>query len=275
MFLERELLIAQELILRAGELALCMRNRLNISYKPRGLGPVTNADIAIDNYLSSELFKAFPEDRIISEEDGVESRREIGPGRVWFVDPIDGTATYMVGNDDYVVMIGLAVDGIARLGMIYQPSSQTLWRAVIDPDHNDTFADTKNATHKARITISTIPRPLSLTLIASRTRKSMRQTEMIKRIKPTHIVYRSSIGLKAMVIVEGGADFYVAWSNRIALWDTCAPAAILSAAGGHVSFVDGTPLNFMGEVNHQKPVLFAHFQPDENFFAQLKDIASM
>ncbi len=274
LFLANELASAANLATRAGAMALHMRDHITVTHKPGGLGPVTNADIAIDSFLCEELNKLFPADCIISEE-GSGSHAAGSNGRVWYVDPIDGTASYIIGSDDYAVMIGLAIDGIASLGVIYQPSSRQLWHAVIDPLHNDTFAEVAVGNTKKRICIPMQAQPTELTLIASRTRRSKRQTEMIARLAPAHIVYKSSIGLKAMVIAEGGANFYVAWSNRLAKWDSCAPAAILTAAGGYAAFVDGTPLDFAGSPNHNKPVLFARFQPNEQFIAELEGIMVM
>ncbi len=275
MSLDKELAIAEQLVRHAGSLTLRMRDDLRISHKPRGLGPVTNADVAVDDLIVQRLAKEFPHDRIISEESCPDTCADIGLGRVWFVDPIDGTASYILGNNDFVVMIGLAIDGIARIGVVYQPATDSLWRAEFDPVGRDTFAETIVAAAKKPLTVEMAEQPKELTLIASRTRRSTRQTEMLKRLLPTHIIYRSSIGLKAMVIAEGGADFYIAWSNSIAMWDTCAPTAILTAAGGHASFIDGTPLNFLGDVNQSQPVLLAHFKPAAQFFDELKDIATM
>ena len=54
---------------------------------------------------------------------------------------------------------------------------------------------------------------------------------MIEALKPKIVTYQSSIGLKAMTILDRHADLYVAWSRHIKKWDTCAPAAIIKAAG--------------------------------------------
>lgn len=270
MFLDKELAFAEHIIRHAGALALGMRDQLSITHKPLGLGPVTNADLAIDRYLTEAIAHAFADDLIVSEE-GI-NPPEVN-GRVWFVDPIDGTASYMVGKDDFSIMIGLAIDGVAHMGMVFQPVGNILWRGCIDPRGQETFADVTTLHARRTLCIEPSRVPAQLTLIASRLRKSARQTEMIRRLSPTNIVYKSSIGLKAMVIAEGDADFYVAWSNHIALWDTCAPAAILAAAGGHVSFVDGQPLTFSGAINHHQPVLLSGFQPGRAFFDELADIA--
>ena len=50
--------------------------------------------------------------------------------RTWYVDPIDGTRDYLDGDDGFTVMIGLARDGIACLGVVYQPETLPIWLGI-------------------------------------------------------------------------------------------------------------------------------------------------
>ena len=63
-------------------------------------------------------------------------------------------------------------------------------------------------------------------------------------------VWRGSAGLKVALIVDDEADAYVTASRRIKLWDTCAPAALLLAAGGAVTTLAGAPLSYEGPAAH-------------------------
>jgi len=57
---------------------------------------VTEADLKVQSYLRSELEKTFPEDGIMGEEE--ELRRKPSSGsRMWGIDPIDGTASFVLG----------------------------------------------------------------------------------------------------------------------------------------------------------------------------------
>lgn len=275
MFLNNELAIADALARHAGTMALALRDKLTITYKPDDQGPVTNADIEIDQYITGQLAKDFPEDRIISEESYRESDPPIGGGRTWFVDPIDGTASYILGNDDFVIMIGLAIDGVARLGVVFDPNTDSLWRGIVD-EHQMSMLSEK-LVGKNLLLKNVAPNdkmPTKLTLIASRMHRSRRQDEMIRRLKPKRVIYRSSVGLKGMMISEGSADLYVAWSSRIKMWDTCAPSAILHAAGCHISFVDGSAMSFMGPIDHGRPIQMSHFTPNQQLLSELQNIAA-
>ena len=62
------------------------------------------------------LAERFPDDRIRSEE--ADQSEELGPesGRVWIVDPLDGTREYSEGREDWAVHVALAVDGEPVVG---------------------------------------------------------------------------------------------------------------------------------------------------------------
>lgn len=271
MDLDRELSIATNLAKQAGVIALDARKHLMVSYKSHGQGPVTNVDHAVDSYLCAQLQKAFPDDLIISEESNDEPREPIGGGRVWFIDPIDGTTALVAGTDDFVVMIGLAIDGVARLGVVYQPTTDILWRGIVGQESRAERIERNN--HQP-LTLKKSPLHSGLTIIASISHKSLRQRAMLKVLNPQNIIYRSSIGLKAMLILDGEADFYVAWSQQIKLWDTCGPAAIIAAASGHISLIDNQPLQFAGSISHDRPIVIARCTPDEKLYAQLAEIES-
>jgi len=270
--LSSELDIAEQLARCAGQMALDFQHDLTVGIKPNNEGPVTNADIAVDQYITKELRRYFPNDSIISEEGFNLSNFLVGAGRTWFVDPIDGTSNYLTQGRDFAVMIGLAIDGIARLGVVYQPATQTLWRGIFCKD----FAKAEKIDDKdvRSLMLTPIPKlPDELTILASRSHKSPRQDAMIKALHPRQVLYQGSVGLKAMMVVEQLADLYVAWSRHIKKWDTCAPAAIAKAAGAHIYHIDLDDLDYLGPISHQKPIMIASFAPDKTLLATLATIA--
>lgn len=273
MDLNEELVVAEELARIAGSLALQLRENLTVTLKPLGQGPVTNADIAIDKYICKKLTDRFPKDGIISEESYVETTPFLNHQRIWFVDPIDGTASFISGADDFVVMIGLSIDGIARLGVVYQPISDIMWRGIFTDE--SCLAERFEHKKAQKITFSPQKTPReNMTILVSRNHHSLRQDILIEELKPANIVYRSSVGLKAMLILEKSADLYVAWSRHIKMWDTCAPMAIIAAAGATMCFVDGDAIKYGGEISHGKPIMIAGFVPDECLLKQLSRIAN-
>lgn len=86
--------------------------------------PVTEADRAAELAMRDILGKERPEDGIIGEEYGTERG---DAKRVWVLDPIDGTVSFMAGRPTFGTLIALLVDGWPVLGVIDQPISGERW----------------------------------------------------------------------------------------------------------------------------------------------------
>src|ERR687889_587685 len=89
----------------------------------------TEADGAANELIVERLRREFPDDGILAEE-SVDTERRLTKRRVWMVDPLDGTNGFIARDGDFAVQIGLAVDGRSRLGVVYQPEPDLLYRAV-------------------------------------------------------------------------------------------------------------------------------------------------
>src|SRR5918911_4998101 len=122
---DRELEIAAELARRAGDEALAARRegRLQTGEKAGG-EVVTAADLRADEIIREGLRAAFPGDALWTEE--TPGRPESARGRMWVVDPLDGTGDFVSGGDAFSVSIGLAVDGVPTLGAVYNPVRRQL-----------------------------------------------------------------------------------------------------------------------------------------------------
>lgn len=87
--------------------------------------PVTIADIEAEELIRARLQRAFPAHDIVGEEGG-ESLS--GSGFRWFVDPIDGTKSFVRGVPLYGVLLGLEIDGTVEVGVAHFPGIQdTVW----------------------------------------------------------------------------------------------------------------------------------------------------
>lgn len=105
----------------AGDLALSHFNRLaTVPVESKGhLDLVTEADQAVERLLAARLQEAFPEDGVFGEEGAAVTSRS---GRIWVVDPIDGTFNFVRGGDQWMVSIGLFQSGAPRFGVLYGPA---------------------------------------------------------------------------------------------------------------------------------------------------------
>lgn len=89
--------------------------------------PVTLADREIEEILRSEIEKKFPEHGIIGEEYGVHN---VDADYQWIIDPIDGTASFIIGRPTFGTLIALAYKGKPILGIINQPISRERWLGI-------------------------------------------------------------------------------------------------------------------------------------------------
>jgi histidinol-phosphatase len=82
--------------------------------------PVTIADREAEQILRSKIEEYFPEHGIIGEEFGI---KETGHPVTWVLDPIDGTKSFIHGVPLYTTLIGIMVDSVPVIGLIYAPAT--------------------------------------------------------------------------------------------------------------------------------------------------------
>jgi histidinol-phosphatase len=82
--------------------------------------PVTAADRAAEEFIRREIERVYPSHAIVGEEYG-EKAGEGNPFR-WIIDPIDGTKSFIKGVPFYSVLIGLDIEGVARVGAACFPA---------------------------------------------------------------------------------------------------------------------------------------------------------
>lgn len=271
MNLRKELYLAEQIAQESGKLALSLKPDINIYYKPNEEGPVTSADLAVDQMICDFLKENFPQDQVISEESYVPQSSLSLERRTWLVDPIDGTRSYIAGRDDYAIMIGLLIMGVPRIGVVYQPQKNIMWSAIYSCGEKENICTRKRKGIVEEIAINNFDSmPKELHVVSSRSQMSIKQDAALKILKPKSILRQSSVGIKTMTVVDRKADIYIAWSKRIKLWDTCAPFAIAMASGAYVATVDGKPVVYYKGIEHGLPIIVANFFPTQNLLGKFK-----
>jgi 3'(2'), 5'-bisphosphate nucleotidase len=237
-----ELSVALELAREAGAAILSFyEGPLDIEQKSGAddREPVTQADKVANELIVSRLQREFPDDGILAEE-SVDTTRRLAKSRVWMVDPLDGTTGFIDGNGDFAVQIGLAENGHPVLGVVYQPLTGVLYRAVHDEGcwiERPDFAPVA-ASVSAHRDIRT------MRLAASRSHRSPRMDKVVRAFGLQEEVLRGSVGIKVGLIIEQQCDIYIHLSPLTKQWDTCAPQIILHEAGGSLTDLFGQPLRY-------------------------------
>ncbi len=238
--LERELREAVRIARRAGVIVLDVyATDFSVAYKTKS-DPVTEADTRANTYIVKELRNAFPTDGVVAEETEDKSDGLRG-GRCWYVDPLDGTKEFIAKNGEFAVMLGLAVDGVSTLGVVYQPEHDKLYAGVVGAG-----AYLEQRGERRELLVSNVDDPRDLELVVSRSHRGKRIDEVMKKLGITQETRSGSVGLKIGLIAEQRADLYVHMSSKSSQWDACGPEAVLKAAGGRFSDLEGHAYRYGG-----------------------------
>ncbi|CAN5738469.1 MAG: inositol monophosphatase family protein [Ilumatobacteraceae bacterium] len=226
---ETDVELALRLATQAGLGLLEVRRRLVESGAPPWQ-VMDGGDTASQRFLADELGRLRPDDAVLSEE-GLEDPRRFGGGRVWIIDPLDGTREFgELGRPDWAVHVALwagaafvaAAVSLPAMGLVFGTDPPP----VVPP----------SARQRPRIVTSRSRAPYAAAVVA--------------HALDAEPVRLGSAGAKAMSVVSGETDIYV-HDGGMYQWDSAAPAAVALAAGLHASRIDGSPLMY----NHRDPWL--------------------
>jgi 3'(2'), 5'-bisphosphate nucleotidase len=239
---EHELRVALELAREAGATILDLyEGPLVIEQKSPAHDnePVTQADKLANELIVKRLTSEFPADGILAEE-SLDTTRRLYKSRVWMIDPLDGTNGFIDGNGDFAVQIGLSINGQSVLGVVYQPLTGVLYRAVRG---GGTWVE-RPRFEPERARVSSHSELSTMRLAASRSHRSPRMDKVVRALGLREEVNRGSVGIKVGLIVEQQCDLYVHLSPQTKQWDTCAPEIILREAGGRLTDLFGNELGY-------------------------------
>lgn len=234
----REIDIVSHLARKAGEVIMNIYQKdFPVMYK--GVNdPVTEADQQANALIVDGLHNHFPQDSIVAEESPLPSI-SLTTGRVWYVDPLDGTKEFIAHNDEFSIMIGLTIDARTKLGVVYWPTRGHLYAGLTD---ETAWIECNGIRQKLSALESKSPPNISL--VASRSHRSP-ILSTIQQSLPIHNEQQmGSVGLKIAHIAQGKADVYIEPSPYTKAWDACAPEAILRGAGGCFTDIHGEPIQY-------------------------------
>ena len=239
---EHELSVSLELAREAGAAILDLyEGPLHIEQKVSAddREPVTQADKLANEIIVARLRQEFPGDGILAEE-SIDTAHRLDKARVWMIDPLDGTTGFIDGNGDFAVQIGLTENGECVLGVVYQPLTGVLYRAVRG---GGTWIERPDG-EPEQARVSNHREISAMRLAASRSHRSPRMDQVVEAFGLKDEIRRGSVGIKVGLIVEQQSDLYVHLSPRTKQWDTCAPEVILREAGGRITDLFGQALRY-------------------------------
>ncbi len=189
---------------------------------------VSYVDKESEKMLVNQLKKILPQAGFITEENTVEQSKE--QEYSWIIDPLDGTTNYLHGLPLYAISIGLARNGKAILGVIYDIANQQCYHANQD---SPAFLDDRE------ITVSKIP-SLSTSLLATgfpyyHSDKREDYLDIIKEfLNETHGIRRlGSAAMDLAFVASGKLEGF--FEYNLHPWDVAAGIVIVQQAGGKVT----------------------------------------
>ena len=212
---------------------------VRIEIKP-DQSPVTEADLEANAAIVGLLRAAFPDDGILSEElpDGDE---RFGKRRVWIIDPLDGTRDFVVRTDQFCVHVGLAVDGVAVVGAVFQPVAGRLYSARAG---GGAHVDEGGGTPPAALRVSRVADLADMRAGVSRLNATGRLGACLAATGLAGRAVPMGASVKYNAIARGELDLVINLSPGEMEWDTCAPEVVIREAGGQFTDGDGRPFRY-------------------------------
>jgi 3'(2'), 5'-bisphosphate nucleotidase len=209
--------------------------------------PVTIADREAEAALVEGLKYAAPGVPVIAEEAVAAGRVPEIADAFYLVDPLDGTRAFINSSPEFTINVGLVEYGKPVFGIIYAPALDLLF-ATLAPDQavEVKIAPDADVSTLEQCELKPLhgrdPDPKALTAFASRSHAAETTEAFLSRL-PIVEKRKASSSLKFCLIARGEADLY-ARLGQTSEWDTAAGQAILQAAGGSVTTVDGKELSY-------------------------------
>lgn len=211
---------------------------------------VTEVDIASEKYVIDRIREQYPDDRILSEESGVIG--EGSKGRLWIIDPLDGTRNYMTGIPFFCVSIVVTADGKPEMGVIYDPIHDEMYFASRgggaylndEPIH----VSTQESLRDSLVSVSWVRRKVDREVFVDYIEQISRDTSYFRRLGSAALVLTYIAAGRLHAYMQGGLN----------PWDVAAGVLIVEEAGGVVTDFQGEPIDLRNpdiEILTSNPVL--------------------
>ena len=220
-----DLALLEASVREAGKIA---RNFFGGDYKrwnKAGGSPVTEADLAVDNFLKETLRRARPDYGWLSEE-SLDDPVRLTMHRIFVVDPIDGTVAFMKGRPHFTVCAAVIEAGRAVAGVVFNPALDECF----------------SARHGGGAFLNGAPIQAGMrTNIAGS--RFLGNKQVFENWPSVEVETFSSIAYRVVLVAAGRYDAMISLTAKRD-WDLAAADIILAEAGGRMVGADGGPLTY-------------------------------
>jgi 3'(2'), 5'-bisphosphate nucleotidase len=234
----------------AGEQVLELYARGCAVHSKEDGSPVTEADHRAQEIICARLARLAPSMPIVAEEGPKAEAGQASLTTFWLVDPLDGTKEFVGGSGEFTINIALIEQSAPVLGVVLAPVLDRLFAAA-----SGVSAVIEDTAGRRSISARTIPAE-GATVVSSRSHGDPDALARCLAGRKIAASITAGSSLKFCLIAAGEADLYPLF-GRTMEWDTAAGDAILRAAGGRVTDLDGRLLRY-GKPGFENPSFVAH-----------------
>ncbi len=227
---------AVEAVLAAGDLQMASFGANFRVEKKGAIDLVTDVDLAVERTFRAMVAERFPDHVVLAEELGAS-----GPSTAkhcWIFDPLDGTTNYAHGLPIFASSLALEIDGIVRVGAIYDPTRRELFTATLGggaylngvPMH---VSSTPSLIDAVLVTGFPYSVHQSCDELVSLFSAFLSKAQAVRRL--------GSAALDLCYVAAGRMDGF--WEQHLKPWDVAAGALMLTEAGGRITALDGSPFD--------------------------------
>ena len=239
MELERLDKFAKEMLVEAGRrIRESFSYDLEIETKSNANDLVTNIDRETELFFIEKI-KAFdPTHRILGEE-GMSEKVDNLNGNVWIIDPIDGTMNFVKQHRHFMISIGFFVDGVGKLGYIFDVMREDLFYAIADVGawYND------SPMRKLQpLVIEEAVIGINASWVTPNSKINHEKLiELVRTVRGTRSY--GSAAMEIAFVVSGKLDAYI--SMRLAPWDIGGGTVIAKEVGAIATNLNGDGFDFL------------------------------
>ncbi len=177
---------------------------------------VTQADLRSNQILIDAITRLFPGDAILSEESAFTTAELQRSNRTWVIDPLDGTRSFVQGDDDFSILVALCQNFVPVYGIMFFPARQQ-------------FVTAEQGAHAL---CNGVALAVSRTPTLEPGRVYIRNFECRR---PEVASPMMDSGAALLKVASGELDGAIIRMTTHREWDIAAPTAVIRAAGGDVT----------------------------------------
>lgn len=250
---------AKSIILQAGDrIRQSFSEKWTIETKADANDLVTNIDREIELFFIEKI-RAFNSSHKIIGEEGMGEKIQSLDGVVWIIDPIDGTMNFIRQHRNFAISVGIYVDGIGKLGYIYDVMRDHLYHAI-----EGQGAYMNDQPLKPLEAIALDKAIIGLNAVWATPNKRIKHEPMIELVhKVRGTRSYGSAALEIVSVASGRMDAYL--SMRLSPWDIAGGVMIANEVGAIASNLENQPINLLERDTFIIANPFIHKEIVENY----------